>query len=438
MSAVAIDLGYQPRPYQARVHLGRKRFSVIVAHRRFGKTLLSIMELIHECGGDKRRDARYGYLAPFLRQSKAVAWDYVKSIALKIPGVQKNEQELSVDFAHGPRIRLFGGDNADALRGMYFDGIVIDEMADLKPDVWGAIVRPSLSDRKGWAMFIGTPRGINQFSEIYDYACAGSDPDWTGMIFRADETQVIDAEELAAAQRTMSDAQYRQEFLCDFTAASDSCLITIDLVSAACAKAQHLREDAVMHAPRILGVDVARFGDDRSVIQQRQGLGALDPIIMRGLDNMTLASRVAAVIDAWKPDATFIDAGRGEGVIDRLRQMGHSVIEVNFGGKPINDHYVNKRAEMWDMMAQWLKSGGTLPNHPELKSDLCVPTYDFDAAGRLRLESKDAIKERGLRSPDIADALALTFAAPVAPSHAWQAPKGRHQIDYNPLAIGRA
>lgn len=433
MTAQTIDLGYRPRPYQAQVHQKRRRFTVVVAHRRFGKTLLSIMQLVDSACRDNRKDARYGYLAPFLRQSKAVAWDYLKTVCLKIPGVEKNEQELSVDFPHGPRIRLFGGDNADALRGMYFDGIVIDEMADLKPEVWGAIVRPALSDRKGWAIFIGTPRGVNQFSEIYDFARSRKDADWDGLLYRADETGVIDQSELDAARRTMSDAQFRQEFLCDFSAASDSCLLTIDQVSDACKKV--LRQDDIAMAPRVIGVDVARFGDDRSVIQQRQGLQAFDPIVMRGIDNMTLASRVANVIDHWKADAVFIDAGRGEGVIDRLRQLGYSVVEVNFGGKPANDHYANKRSEMWDGMAQWIRSGGAIPNHPELKTDLCVPTYEFDRAGRMILESKDHIKERGLSSPDIADALALTFAYPVKPQvSAAPMARPRHEVEYDPMA----
>jgi hypothetical protein len=130
---------------------------------------------------------------------------------------------------------------------------------------------------------------------------------------------------------------------------------------------------------------------------------------------MTLASRVAAEIIAFQPDAVFIDAGRGEGVIDRLRSLGFTVIEVNFGGKPTNEMYANKRSEMWDGMAKWLKAGGVIPNHGELKTDLATPTYAFNAANKLVLEPKDDIKKRGLRSTDIADALALTFAAPVMP-----------------------
>lgn len=406
-----IDLGYRPHRFQQTIHAQARRFTVVVAHRRMGKTICSVMTLIHAALATDKRDARFGYLAPYLKQAKGVAWDYLKKFSRPVPGATINEGELSIGYPTGARIRLFGGDNSEALRGLYFDGVVIDEMADLRPEVWGAIIRPALSDRRGWAFFIGTPKGVNQFSELYQFAVSGRDPDWIGMMFRADETGLIDPAELTSAQAAMSDAQYRQEMLCDFAASSDNTLITIDEVSAACARAMTEGECAGM--PRVIGIDVARFGDDRSVIQRRWGLCALEPLVFQGLDNMQLAGRAAQEITLWKPDAVFVDAGRGEGVIDRLRQLGYGPIGVNFGGKPADSHYANKRSEIWDLMAKWIRAGGALPPSLELKSDLCVPTYAFDAAGRMKLESKDDIKARGLRSTDLGDALAVTFAHPV-------------------------
>ena len=181
------------------------------------------------------------------------------------------------------------------------------------------------------------------------------------------------------------------------------------------AAAKVVTESDIEGSAKILGVDVARFGDDRSCIMKRQGLVALKPAVFNDIDNMTLAGMVAQTINEWKPDAVFIDAGRGEGVIDRLRQLHYQVTEVNFGGKPINPRYTNKRSEMWDGVRQWLMDGGAIPNNVDLKTDLCTPTYSFDAAGRLMLQSKDKIREQGLRSPDLGDSLALTFAHPVAP-----------------------
>ena len=130
---------------------------------------------------------------------------------------------------------------------------------------------------------------------------------------------------------------------------------------------------------------------------------------------MELAAIAADAIARWEPDAVFVDAGRGEGVIDRLRQLNLNPIEVNFGGRASNPHYVNKRAEMWDAMRRWIDAGGCIPDNPELKVDLCAPTYSYaNAANKFELESKDDMKKRDLKSPDLADALALTFAAPVA------------------------
>jgi len=122
---------------------------------------------------------------------------------------------------------------------------------------------------------------------------------------------------------------------------------------------------------------------------------------------------VAAKIEEWKPDATFIDAGQGGGVIDRLRQLGYDVIEVHFGGRASDARYLNKRAEMWFEMREWIRLGGCIPNNVDLKQDLAAPIYWYDSAGRLQLEPKDDIKKRGLPSPDLGDALALTFAHPV-------------------------
>ena len=412
--AGVIELPYKPRDAQKAIHtlMDSNRFSVIVAHRRLGKTVCTINQLVKKALMDSTGAGRYGYVAPYRNQAKSIAWDYLKFFSGPVPGRSVNEGELAVDFPNGARIRLFGADNADAMRGLYFDGVVLDEVADMKPDVWGAIVRPALSDRHGWACFIGTPKGMNLFYELY--ALGQSTEGWGSAIYRADETDVISEDELRDAAAVMSENQYRQEFLCDFSASVDNVLITIDLVSRAAGR--RLQEADVRGAPKVIGVDVARFGDDRSAICKREGLWCRDIRVIQNEDNMTFAGMVADEIERFVPDAVFIDAGRGEGVIDRLRQMGYRVMEVNFGSKAADpNRWANKRTEMWDRMREWLENGGAIPNDAGLKSELAAPTYSFDAAGRKVLEPKEKLKERGLRSPDLADALALTFAAPVKP-----------------------
>lgn len=172
----------------------------------------------------------------------------------------------------------------------------------------------------------------------------------------------------------------------------------------------------IENAPRILGVDVARFGDDRSCFFLRQGKVAFRPKVFRNLDLMALADQVALSIERANPDAVFVDqTGLGAGVVDRLRQLGHVIVGVEFGGKAADAHFLNKRSEMWWLMADWVKAGASIPDDGELISELTSPTYKFDSAGKLALESKAELKARGLPSPDKADALAVTFAAPVAP-----------------------
>lgn len=166
---------------------------------------------------DKSGNARYGYLAPFRNQAKQVAWDYVKEFTDPIPGRQWNESELRCDLPNGNRIQLFGADNYDAMRGMYFDGIILDEYAQMSPAAWQTVIRPALADRQGWAIFIGTPMGRNAFWEVYDQA--KKDDEWGAWMFRASETNILPDSELKAAAKEMSDAQYRQEFECSFDAA---------------------------------------------------------------------------------------------------------------------------------------------------------------------------------------------------------------------------
>lgn len=439
---IRLRLDYTPRDWQQECHRRLLRFSVLALHRRAGKTELAIMELLDKALQFDKDLGQFFYVAPYLKQAKAIAWARLKQKIEPLrqhEAVEVNEGELWVRFKHnGAMIRIFGGDNPDAMRGVRLDGVVIDEVAQIKPEVWNDIIQPALSDRKGWALFIGTPQGINLFSELYYRAEAL--PDWHCARYTVFDTNAIDAEEVERLRRDMNETSFAREYLCDFTAAGDDQLIS--LADAEEAARRTLRPDDIKDAPRILGVDPARFGDDRSVIFARQGLQAFAPAVFRGIDNMELAARVAAKIQDWKPDAVFIDSGAGAGVIDRLRQLGHDVVEVPFGGKATNPAlFLNRRGEMWFEVADWLRMGGAIPNDSALKQELATPVYWYDAAGRRVLEPKDDIKKRlqGGGSPDLADALALTFAYPVAkrnPLDAYRNDRGSRS-DYDPYRAMR-
>ena len=199
--------------------LGRtERFKVIVAHRRFGKTMLGVTALMEAAARTRRKAARYAYLAPFQRQAKAVVWDLLKDQAVRsVKEPQFRESELRCDLKNGARISLYGADHPDSLRGLYFDGVMLDEFQQMDPRVWSEIVRPALADRKGWAIIAGTPMGRNALWQIYERA--KTTPGWRAALYRASESGVLPDEELAAARTVMSAEEYAQEFECSFDAA---------------------------------------------------------------------------------------------------------------------------------------------------------------------------------------------------------------------------
>lgn len=197
-----------------------------------------------------------------------------------------------------------------------------------------------------------------------------------------------------------------------FPSASSNALIGPDDIEAATKR--HYKPGQFDYAAVILGVDVARQGDDSSVIAKRQGKAAYPLRSMKIPDTMLVANQVALYQDEHNADAVFVDStgGYGVGVVDALRQTGRDPIEVYFSGKANDPRYFNKRSEMYFELAKWIKSGGELPDDPELAEELCAHTYTFQG-DKFRLCDKDDVKEEIGRSPDKSDALALTFASPV-------------------------
>jgi phage terminase large subunit len=201
----------------------------------------------------------------------------------------------------------------------------------------------------------------------------------------------------------------------EFPPASINVLLGPEEVQAAMAR--KVGEDSYAWAQKRLGVDVARFGDDRTVIFPRQGMVAFEPTVMRNARTTDIAARVAKVKAEWGSELEFVDdSGHwGHGVIDNLIAAGYGAMPVLFEGKAIDPRYKNKRTEMWLNLAEWVKAGGSLPNLPELVRELTTPTYTF-VNGLFQLEPKDMIKKRIGTSPDLGDALALTFALPELPT----------------------
>lgn len=222
MSAVAervIEIPYEPRELQLAVHRAMQvhRFGALVCHRRFGKTVLAVNQLIRGALTCQKPRPRFAYIGPTYRQGKATAWDYLKFYSRPVPGVAFNESELRVDFPNGGQVRIYGGDSPDSLRGIYLDGVVPDEYGLHQSDLFSTVLRPALSDREGWALFLGTPNGRNQFYEIVQFAQAQAD--WFYASYKASDTGIIPTRELEEARRVMTDDEYAQEFECSFEAA---------------------------------------------------------------------------------------------------------------------------------------------------------------------------------------------------------------------------
>ena len=211
-----IELEYSPRTVFQDFHDREQRWAVVVAHRRCGKTVSCINDLIFRALTEDKEHGQYAYVAPYYSQAKNIAWDYLQRYAKPVLA-RANQSELWVELVNGAKIKLYGADNPDALRGLYLDGVVLDEYADMRPRMWGEIIRPLLADRMGWAVFIGTPKGHNAFYDVYTNAT--KDQRWFAKTLRASQTGLLPNSELEDAQASMSPDQYEQEFECSFEAA---------------------------------------------------------------------------------------------------------------------------------------------------------------------------------------------------------------------------
>jgi len=210
---------YYPRKVFRPFHRRRQRWSIIVAHRRAGKTVAAVNDAIKAAVRNKDGDGRYAYIAPLYTQAKDIAWDYLKHYAHPLLAKPPNESELRVDLFNGSRVRLYGADNPDRLRGGYWHGVILDEYADMRPSVWGDVIRPALADKQGWATFIGTPRGRIGLYDIWKGLGQWKDVELFRLMLKASETGLLKPEELADAMRTMSEDEYAQEFECSWEAA---------------------------------------------------------------------------------------------------------------------------------------------------------------------------------------------------------------------------
>jgi hypothetical protein len=410
-TSVQVKIPYASRDVFKSVHRDPRRFKVIVAARRTGKTVAAVNELVKEILSRSLPNPRGAFIAPTYTQAKEIAWNYVKFYTTGIPGVTYLEAELKCKLPNGGEIKLWGADAVDRLRGIYHDMVVIDEMAQMPPEIWPEIVRPTLMDREGKAWIIGTPKGQDAFYNLFRYAIK-NEHEWGHYMFKASDTHLIPQKELDDAKSFMSPDQYAREFECSFEVASDRQFISLDECMA-CTERSRLGM-----GPIILGCDPARFGDDRTVVVIRNGDVIEEFWIKRGVNLMYTANQISEFATLYKPKLICVDGvGLGAGLVDRLQAMGYgNVIDVNSGRNATDKvRFGNFKAEIWQRMRNWIRDRAAFEYHKELFDDLTAVQYDFDKRDRLIIETKDSLRERNLPSPDLADALALTFAILTAP-----------------------
>ena len=369
-----------------------------------------------------RRVGTYWHLFPEQAQARRAIWNGIDGQGRRIldqvfPAAVRRRtsaQEMLIETVNGSIWQMAGSDNFDSLVGSNPVGVVFSEWALADPEAW-EYIRPILVENDGWALFIYTPRGHNHGYATWLRALEAES--WFSERLTVEETGLITPEQIAAERRAgMSEGKIRQEFYCSFEAACDEQLIAQELVSEAMAR------EAVPERfdEKVIGVDVARFGDDHSVIYFRHGRDGRPIPFERhsGWDTMQLAARVADWIDRWRPDAVFIDdGGVGGGVVDRLRQLGFWIAQgVNFGGKSelAADGREGKQQAHRDVAhrACLARARRAAPERAA-RAELCAPMFSYNAQNALLLERKQDMKKRGIPSPDVADAFALTFAYPV-------------------------
>lgn len=340
--------------------------------------------------------------------------------------------------------------NTEAFAGLHNQGrrivLIFDEGSGIADKVF-EVAEGALTDEKTeiiWLVFGNPTKNSGRFRELF------------GKLKHRWMTRQIDSRTVEGTNK-----EQFQQYIDDYGEDSDFARTRVKGEFPRAGTMQFIPGDIVEEAmkrpaaanlqdPLIMGVDVARFGDDATVICLRRGRDAQSVpwIKLRGADTMTVAARVMAMADQYRPDAIFVDGGGvGGGVIDRLNMFKYPVIEVQFGSSADRSQetregavrYANKRAEMWGNMKDWLR-GGMIPNDPDLSVGLIGVEYGFvirEGVDAILLEKKSDMKKRGLASPDMADALALTFAYPVMPSDhsaAFKGTGGKHQADYNPLS----
>lgn len=315
---------YRPRWWTKQLHESKKRWIVVVAHRRSGKTTATLNHLIRDAL--RTPASKYAFICPTYKQAKNVAWDILKDACKLIEGVSFNESELRVDFKNKSRITLYGADNPDSLRGIALWGVVFDEYSQQPSNIFTEIIRPALADHKGYAIWIGTPKGKNEFYHLYEKAKLNDR--WDSIMLKASESRLIDAQELEEAMAAMSEEEYEQEFECSFLAGLKGSYYSEQI-------SQARKENRITRVPHDKTVPVTTYWDiglsDATAILFVQRIGKEWRFIdyyentEETLDHYVKVLQDKGYIYAnhwWPWDTRARDMATGMSLIDKAKQLG--------------------------------------------------------------------------------------------------------------------
>ena len=409
------DLRHYQQPLWDAMVVRNMDRALTVWPRRCGKDLTAVNVLVAK---SIQRRGLYLYIGPFHNQIRQIIWQGADGSGRKfldyIPPelvARKRDSVMEADLKTGATIKLVGSDNIDTIVGTNPVGVIYTEMSLQKIEAW-EYIRPILSENGGWAIFNGTPRGMNHFFKMA--RMAQENDEWFYQYLTCEDTGVPTLEAINKERRAgMRESLIQQEYYCSWEASEEEVLIPLDLVMPTIDNP--LKEEDYTFAPRVMGVDVAYAAKgDNATICKRQGR-LVHPIMkFQGRDNMAFASTVAKEIRTFKPRYVFIDGGRGEGVISRLHQMGHrdTVLPIYFNGRTYDPLYSNMMAQMWGRALEWFSSLNTpsMPYNEEFVEAITNRRFEYNEKNELVVEPKKQAKTRGFSNWDEVDAFLLTFA----------------------------
>lgn len=418
--SIDVPHNFRPRGYQfpffTAMQRGVKR-ACLVWHRRAGKDK-SVLNLT--IGEMFKRVGSYYHCFPEYGQGRKILWDGIDKEGFKVlshfpPEIikHKNSSEMKIETINGSIWQIIGADNYDSLVGPNPVGLVMSEwgVSDKYPKAWDYF-RPILAENGGWAVFPYTPRGRNHGFNLYQMAMGN--PDWFCQLLTVEDTHAISPADIQAERDSgMGEEMIQQEFYCSFIASTENIVIPFEFIQSSIG-----RQVSFEQSPRLAGLDVARFGNDRTCIVIRQGGEIMLIEVWQGQNLAFTTGKVAAMHREGLFDMVAVDAiGMGAGVADYLQAVGVPTIAVNVSETPSeSSRFAMLRDELWWLAREWFQSRTCSISkalHPKtmtaLIADIQDIHYDYLPSGKIKIETKASMKERLGFSPDVGDALCLTF-----------------------------